>query len=106
MSEKKSKQLRKKQKVLIEYMKRLTVAYAAYMYEIKADSPMSDIEWDYLARKIDLNQSCGDKELDEWYQEHFTPDTAMWIHNHPQKEYFAKHYEQNGNSMTQITSKN
>ena len=79
-----------------QYMLRTTVAYMAFLYEIKYDSPMLDCEWDALALRVNVNQSCGDLELDKWYKENYDPCTGSWIYSHPHLKDFERYYVRTG----------
>lgn len=67
----------------IETRKRILVAVAAYAYEMRNVSIMSDAEFDSLARSIDLKIATGRIEMDIWFMCNFNPSTGMWIWNHP-----------------------
>jgi len=91
-----SKPTRKTKVQQKQYMLRTTVAYMAFLYEIKFDSPMPDLEWDALALKVDVTQSSGDIELDKWYKENYDPNTGSWIYSHPHKDQFEEYYVRTG----------
>ncbi len=96
--------LTRKQRVIKDqYMLRTKVAYCAFLYEIKNESAISDYVWDMLASKIDVNQSCGDAELDAWYKGNFSAHTGSWIHNYPQLEEFELHYKKNGFNLNKMS---
>lgn len=63
---------------------RCRVAYAAYTYEYHSESVMSDEEFDECCKKIDPKISTGNPVMDEFYRTKFSPDTGMWIHEHPE----------------------
>lgn len=68
-----------------ETRRRIRVAVAAWAYEVHNDPIMSDAEFDELALSIDLDRSTARGDLDEWFANHFQPDTGMWVHQHPEK---------------------
>ena len=69
-----------------EIRNRIRLSVAAYAYEYMDDAIMSDTEFDALALKINVNEKTGNRKLDNFFKEHFMPDTGMWIHKHPEKE--------------------
>tara|TARA_A100001201_G_scaffold60471_2_gene57882 strand:+ start:2328 stop:2618 length:291 start_codon:yes stop_codon:yes gene_type:complete len=66
-----------------EIQRRIKLSIAAYAYEIKDDSIMSDESFDEESRKVDLSISTGNKKMDNFFKKHFTPSTGQWIYNHP-----------------------
>lgn len=80
---------------LEEYKLREKVAYHAFLYEVKFDSPMSDYEWDILARKVDVTKSCGNIDLDMWYKTNYSADTGHWIWSYPLLYSFKEKYNSN-----------
>jgi|21_taG_2_1085346.scaffolds.fasta_scaffold18621_2 hypothetical protein len=66
-----------------EIQRRIKLSIAAYAYEIKDRSIMSDENFDKECRKVDLSISTGNRKMDKWFKNHFTPDTGQWIHKHP-----------------------
>lgn len=58
---------------------RIKIAVMAYAYEIADDALVSDEEYDKL--------------LDDFFKDEFTPDTGMWIHNHPEIDKIAAIYK-------------
>ena len=67
----------------VERRRRIRLSVAAYAYEIKADSVMSDADFDALAMEIDPDMETGPPEVDDLFRFDFTPYTGMWIHHHP-----------------------
>lgn len=76
-----------------ETRRRIRVAVAAWAYEVHNDPIMSDAEFDELARQIDLDQSTARGDLDEWFANHFHPDTGIWVHDHPEKDGLERVYQ-------------
>lgn len=80
----------------IERANRIRLAFAAAAYEFDADPILSDEEFDSLSKKIRPSMSTLEahhtrtstinriKRLDEYFAEKFSPDTGMWIHDHPE----------------------
>lgn len=64
---------------------RIKVAVAAWAYENNHKPIMSDQDYDELSRLVDAerNIATGNHRLDRFFQRHFTPDTGLWIHQHP-----------------------
>jgi hypothetical protein len=69
-----------------EYQRRIRIrlSLAAYAYEYENTSIMSDAEFDALALKVDPNIDTGFWLMDEFFRKKFSPDTGMWIRDHPQ----------------------
>lgn len=72
--------------VCLETRRRIRLSLAAYTYEALMVSIMSDIEFDELARSIDLTIDTRRPDLDKWFRKNFQPHTGMWIHGHPERE--------------------
>ena len=70
--------------VEIERRNRIRLTAAAYAYEFLNDPIMSDAEFDDLCKQIDLSVDTGNPVLDNYFREHFIPDTGQWIHDHPE----------------------
>lgn len=66
-----------------ERRNRIRLSVAAYAYEYKSDSIMSDGEYDELSKKIDVSIVTGNEVLDKFFREKFSPETGMWIREHP-----------------------
>lgn len=75
-----------------EIRNRIRVAVAAYAYEIRNDPIMTDAEFDRLAREINIDLSTGNQKLDDFFWEHFTPNSGMWVHQHPEPEGLERIY--------------
>ena len=71
---------------------RIRLSVAAYAYEYKHVSIMSDAEFDALSLKIDPSVSTGNRKLDASLKTTFTPDSGMWIRKHPDKRGLANIY--------------
>ena len=79
-----------------ERKNRIKLSLAAYAYEFKNTSIISDAEFDKLALAIntevstieeyhtDLVQIERYKLLDNFFKTEFQPDTGQWIHKHPE----------------------
>ena len=66
-----------------ERRNRIRLSVAAYAYEYKSDSIMSDGEYDELSKKIDVSIDTENEVLDKFFREKFSPETGMWIREHP-----------------------
>ncbi|QGH74630.1 hypothetical protein KNU84_gp074 [Bacteriophage DSS3_VP1] len=71
--------------VEIERRNRIRLSVAAYAYEYKDDSIMSDAEFDALSYKIDVSVSTKNRKMDNFFKKNFEPCTGMWIRKHPDK---------------------
>lgn len=76
-----------------ETRRRIRVAVAAWAYEVHSDPIMTDAEFDELAKSIDVDRSTLHSDLDKWFVANFTPDTGMWVHNHPEPEGLERIYQ-------------
>lgn len=76
-----------------EVRKRIKVCVAAYAYEIRHDSIMSDTQWDRLAQSVNPKTKTGHAVMDKWFKEKFDPCTGQWIHKHPELDKIAELYE-------------
>jgi hypothetical protein len=65
---------------------RVKVTLAAYFYEIKGESLISDKLYDEYSNRIDLNIKTDNSKIDEWFKTHFTSHTGMWVHSLPKPE--------------------
>jgi len=80
----------------VERRNRIKLAVAAYAYEFRNTSIMSDGEFDELAKQIDPTISTGHAILDKFFRTQFQPDTGQWVHKHPELgklvNLYQKHY--------------
>ena len=79
-----------------ERKNRIKLSVAAYAYEFKNTSIMSDGDFDALALTINPQLSTIEEyhsdpiqvkrytELDNFFKTEFQPDTGQWIHKHPE----------------------
>lgn len=79
-----------------ERKNRIKLSLAAYAYEFKDNSIISDAEFDKLALAINTEVSTIEeyhtdpkqveryKVLDNFFKTQFQPDTGQWIHMHPE----------------------
>lgn len=75
-----------------EVHRRISVAVAAYAYEIKDTPIMSDYVFDRLAQSINPRMGTCHPLLDEFFASKFSPMTGMWIHEHPELPKIAQLY--------------
>ena len=79
---------------------RIKVAVAAWAYENNHRLIMSDSAYDELSKLVDAerNIATGNSRLDNFFRRHFSPDTGIWIHSHPDKagleNIYARYYQQ------------
>jgi len=88
-----------------ETRNRILIAVAAYAYEFRSESILSDRDYDALAlairpdmptlRPSDKNNGRASrvKKLDQFFRTTFHPDTGQWIHRHPELGRVAATYE-------------
>lgn len=67
-----------------ERRNRIRLSVAAFAYELMDSPIMSDAEFDALARSIRPEVMTGRINLDAFFLSRFSPDTGMWIHQHPE----------------------
>jgi len=67
----------------VERRNRIRLSVAAYAYEYHDETLMTDHEFDKLSLLIDTSVSTGSPRLDNFFRNHFEPDTGMWIRKHP-----------------------
>lgn len=78
---------------------RIKVAVAALAYE-KFKPIMSDTQYDQLSQLVytERNIATGNHRLDRFFRRHFTPDTGLWVHQHPNlpalEDIYARYYQQ------------
>ena len=78
-----------------EIRNRIKLSVAAYAYEFKGDSIMTDHEYDELSRKINPSEETGNDMMDKFFKTQFQPDTGMWVRCHPEVkklDYLYKKY--------------
>jgi hypothetical protein len=78
--------------VCLERRNRCRLSLAAYTYEFKAVSIMSDADYDELSKKIRKNMCTGNELMDKFFREEFSTDTGQWIHDHPELDKVAAIY--------------
>lgn len=80
----------------VERRNRIRLSVAAFAYECMGDSIMSDVEYDRLAYSIRPQLMTGRFNLDAFFLSRFSPDTGMWIHDHPElakvRDTYERHY--------------
>jgi len=64
---------------------RIRLSVAAYAYEYKDHSILSDAEYDKLSYLVDTAIATGNRKLDNFFKKHFEPATGMWVRKHPDK---------------------
>jgi hypothetical protein len=83
-----------------EIRNRIRLSVAAYAYEYKDDSVMSDADFDELSKQINVTVKTGNRKLDHFFKKHFQPDTGMWIRKHPERsalDFIYRKYYQTAN---------
>jgi hypothetical protein len=68
-----------------EIRNRIKLSVAAYVYEYRNHSIMTDHEFDELSTKVDLEVKTGNRKMDNFFKRYFEPATGMWIRKHPDK---------------------
>lgn len=86
----------KSTKMETERRNRILLSVYAYAYEFENTSLVSDTQFDELSKKINIFQETDNKKLDDFFFNKFSPDTGMWIRNHPElakiKYIYEKHF--------------
>tara|TARA_R110000868_G_scaffold300126_1_gene560458 strand:+ start:1449 stop:1736 length:288 start_codon:yes stop_codon:yes gene_type:complete len=78
--------------VEVERRNRIRLSVAAYAYELRDDSIMTDSEFDNLADMVNVQVVTGNEVMDDFFREHFEPYTGQWIHKHPHKNGLERIY--------------
>ena len=55
----------------VETKRRISVAVAAYTYELYDVSLMSDADFDAECRQVDLSIDTGNAKMDDWFRNNF-----------------------------------
>lgn len=79
--------------VEIERRIRIKLTLWAYAYEVHNVSLVSDAEYDAMARRSDPTIRTG--RLDDWWRDNFTPDSGMWVLQHPELHLVAQRFTRN-----------
>lgn len=81
----------------VERRNRIQLSVAAFAYEVVGESIMSDAAYDALARSIRPSVATGKFNLDAFFLSKFSPDTGMWIRQHPElaniERLYYRHYQ-------------
>ena len=81
-----------------ERRNRIRVSVYAYAYEFQDSELVTDSEYDALAASIDTSIVTG--RLDQFFRDHYSADTGMWIRIHPElhlvADCYRKHYTYQG----------
>ena len=72
---------------------RIKLSVAAYAYEYRNNSIMSDAEFDEMSYLVDTTIATGNRKLDNFFKKHFEPATGMWVRKHPDKRGLVNIYE-------------
>jgi hypothetical protein len=67
----------------VERKNRIRLSIAAWAYENSLRPIMSDQAYDELSKTIRPTLATGNPRLDHFFRRHFSPDTGLWIHRHP-----------------------
>jgi hypothetical protein len=77
-----------------ERCNRIRVAVYAYAYEFEDSALVPDSEYDALARSIQPAMPTGNPMLDNFFRNHYSSDTGMWIRLHPDLAGIERIYRQ------------
>jgi hypothetical protein len=77
----------------VETRNRITIAIAAYAYEIVDTPIMGDRTFDIIAQSIQPRVGTCHPLVDEFFATQFSPMTGMWIHHHPELPKIKQLYE-------------
>lgn len=84
----------------IEKYLRIKLSIAAYAYEVKDHSILTDYDYDMLSLKVNTSISTGNELMDNFFKEHFDPSSGLWIQKHPEidkiKYIYEKYYTNKG----------
>lgn len=76
----------------VERKARIRISVAAWAYENNLRPIMSDQDYDQLSKAINPRLATGNQRLDNFFRRHFSPDTGLWIHKHPNTQGLANIY--------------
>lgn len=76
----------------IEKRNRIRLLLASYSYYMLDNPIMEDREFDKLCSEINLEQSTGNKKLDNWFRKNFKSYTGQWIYDFPELDKLIKLY--------------
>lgn len=80
-------------RIEIERRERIKLSLAAFAYELKNESIMSDHEFDALAKEINPRLRTGHQVLDKFFATEFETDTGVWIRSHPELDRLNELYQ-------------
>ena len=69
--------------VEVETQRRILLSVAAYAYEFKNESFMSDHAFDEECKLVDLTIDTANPTMDAWFRKEFDPCTGQWVRKHP-----------------------
>jgi len=75
-----------------ERRNRIRISIAAYAYEFKGRSIMTQFDYDELSDRIHPEANIGD-ETDEFFRDQYLPYETNWIHWHPKLEQIEQLYK-------------
>jgi predicted component of viral defense system (DUF524 family) len=81
------------EEVAHETRNRILLSIAAYAYEFRSDSIISDAEYDQLSKLIQPQLKTGNAMLDIFFSEEFNANTGQWVTKHPELEKLKYIYE-------------
>lgn len=76
-----------------ERRNRIRIAVYAYAYELRDEALIPDADYDQLARSINPSLPTGHPVLDQFFATHYSADTGLWIHAHPELHRVADIYQ-------------
>lgn len=76
-----------------EKRNRIRLSLAAYAYEILNHPILSDNKYDQLAKIINPMVLTNNIVLDVFFMGVFTPDSGIWIHQHPEPSKLANLFD-------------
>lgn len=76
-----------------ERRRRIRVSIWAYAYEIEHNPLVDDATYDRESYLIDVSIPTGHEILDQFFKDKFSPDTGMWIEEHPELEKLRERYQ-------------
>lgn len=77
----------------VEKRNRIRLSLAAYAYEIENMSVMTDTQFDDLAKSINPMVLTDNIVLDVFFMAKFTPDSGIWVNEHPELSKLGKLFE-------------
>jgi len=75
-----------------ERRNRIRICIAAYAYEFKGRSILTQFDFDELCDRIHPDVDTGNLEIDQFFKTKYLPYQTSWIHWYPELDEIEKFY--------------